>query len=426
MKHTVHHLELNNGAKGLLIDVPDATVMGFTLNFRAGDFLSPKGKWETAHVLEHMVLGANKEYPRARKFQAEFQKNGSYMNASTGPYDLNYLAECADFEWDRILKLLKLSIDSPLLKQDEFSAEMGNVREELTSDLNQNFRQIIIRARERFGLTALNDSERLKQMNNITVQDVKQHYNKTHVLGNLRFIVAGTIGARRDHILKTFEQLELQSGQRFDLPDARPKKYGQVFYYDKPGLENIYFYFSTFTDKIFNQRQDDAIGLVNTMLTATMHSRILGEAREKGLAYDIASSYNKFKNGTAWWFGAELMPQNTQPVFEIIKKEVKRLQDGKINAADIEAAKQYALGRYQRSAQTVNGVMSGYSGGYFFDERINDYYAVPDRIKQITKGDMIEAVRTLFADDTWGLAIMGTKKKTLANQLNRQLAPLWD
>ena len=399
--------------------------MGFTLNFRAGDFLSPRDKWETAHVLEHMVLGANKQYPRARLFQAEFQKNGSYMNASTGPYDLNYLAECADFEWDRILSLLKLSIDSPLLKQQEFAAEMGNVREELTSDLNQDFRQVLIRARERFGLTALNDSERLVQMNNIKLEDVMRHYDKTHVLGNLRFIVAGSMKGRQETILQTFEDMKLQPGERLELPDETPKKYNEVFYIEKPGLENIYFYFSTFTSAVFNQRQDDAIGLVNTMLTATMHSRILGEARERGLAYDIASSYNKFKNSTAWWFGAELLPQNTQPVIEIIKKEIDRLQAGVIDDADIESAKQYALGRYQRGAQTVNGVMGGYAGGYLFDGRIQDYYAVPDRIRKITKGDMIEAVRTLLADGTWGLAIMGTKKKTLAKQLNQQLSSLW-
>ena len=35
MKHTVSEVRLANGARGLLIDVPDATVMSFQFQFRA-------------------------------------------------------------------------------------------------------------------------------------------------------------------------------------------------------------------------------------------------------------------------------------------------------------------------------------------------------------------------------------------------------
>ena len=36
MKHTVEEIRLKNGARGLLIDVADATVMSFQFQFRAG------------------------------------------------------------------------------------------------------------------------------------------------------------------------------------------------------------------------------------------------------------------------------------------------------------------------------------------------------------------------------------------------------
>ena len=134
MKHRVKEIKLKNGVAGLLVDVNDASVMSMELNFRAGDFRSPKNKWEVAHVLEHMVFGANSKYPKSRLFQAELQKNGACMNASTSAYDLNYIVECADFEWDRVMDLVHRSITSPLLSDEEVQAETGNVREELTSD----------------------------------------------------------------------------------------------------------------------------------------------------------------------------------------------------------------------------------------------------------------------------------------------------
>ena len=43
-----------------------------------------------------------------------------------------------------------------------------------------------------------------------------------------------------------------------------------------------------------------------------------------------------------------------------------------------------ALGRFQRSAQTVGGTANGYTGRYFFDGVIEDYYRIPERIKPNT------------------------------------------
>jgi predicted Zn-dependent peptidase len=106
MKHIVTELILDNGIRGLIIHIPQAQVMTFDVNFRAGEYLVPPKKWEVAHLMEHILLGANEQYARARDFQAEIEKNGAYSNASTSVYDINYEAECADFEWQRVLELM--------------------------------------------------------------------------------------------------------------------------------------------------------------------------------------------------------------------------------------------------------------------------------------------------------------------------------
>src|SRR5476649_830587 len=123
MRHSVTEIKLKNGAKGLLIHIPNASVMTFDVNFRAGEYLVEPSKWEVPHLMEHLLLGANELIPRARDFQAEFEKNGAYNNASTGVYDITYEAECADFEWDRTLGMLLVAITKPLFLSDEFKAE---------------------------------------------------------------------------------------------------------------------------------------------------------------------------------------------------------------------------------------------------------------------------------------------------------------
>jgi predicted Zn-dependent peptidase len=262
-------------------------------------------------------------------------------------------------------------------------------------------------------------------MKSIHVEDIRSYYAKTHVTQNMRFILAGNLAGRQKKIEEVFGSFELGSGIRFELPEEDAKPYDDVFYIEKPDLKNMYFFLSTFSNRVLSELEEDALHLVNTMLTGTLHSRILGEAREQGLAYDISSSFNRFKRATGWWFGAELTEVNTDKVFEIIRTELKRLLDGKVDDADVTAAQQFSLGRYQRSAQTVRGLANGYSSAYFFDEHIEDYFAYPDRIAAVTKADMLGVVSTMFKDEIWGLAIMGTDVARRSESLNEQIAALW-
>lgn len=427
MKHTVSKVNLSNGVAGLMIHIPDASVMTFEFNFRAGEYLVDSAKWETAHIMEHMLLGANELVPKARAFQAEFEKNGAYSNASTGSYDIIYEAECADFEWDRVFGLLLTAITKPLFLEEEFSAEYGNVREELNARSNNHFRHLNLALREKYGFFVKTDQERLMLMNNVTIKDIKDHYKKTHTSSNLRFVIAGNLKSPRRKIIESLlSNIELPLGEgRTDLPEEHPKKIDTPLLIHNDTVENIYFYLDTFAHHKLTDPESDNLSLINTMLTETLYSRILGTAREKGLVYSMSSGVGQTKNSSNWWFGAQVMPQNAPALFNILVHELSQVFDGKISPDDIEAAKQYALGRYQRSGQTVGGTANGYSYRYFFDDEIDDYYKVPERIAAITKEGIVDVSKSLFVDNVWGLGTLGNTNEAFVKKLQEQVTPLW-
>ena len=81
-EHKVEEVKLKNGARGLLIDIPNATVMNFHFHFRAGScYVKDKEIYETAHLMEHMAFGSNSKYRSEADFQAEFEKNGAINDA---------------------------------------------------------------------------------------------------------------------------------------------------------------------------------------------------------------------------------------------------------------------------------------------------------------------------------------------------------
>lgn len=426
MRHSVQELKLKNGARGLIVQVPDAQVVYSEISFRAGDFLADPKKWEVPHLMEHILLGANKQYPKARLFQAEIEKNGAYTNASTGAYDITYLAECAGFEWQRVLELMVLAISKPLFLESEFKAEYGNVREELVSDTNNYFRHLGLTMREACGYVARTDKERLKLMKNIELSDVKKHYQRTHTTSNMRFVVGGNFTPVRLKQLKDLlENIELPRGQRFNLPEEKLIGVNEPIQVRNRTVSNLYIYIDTFLSRRLNEPEEDSLSLANTLLTETLYSKILGAARERGLIYDMGSGISLPQNSTNWWFGAQVSLTNAKPFLEIVVTELEKVVAGKLPAADIEAAKQYSLGRFQRSAQTVGGTVSGYSSRYFFDGVIDDYYRVPDRIKSVTKSAIVDVASEMFKEKMWAFGALGSAPKELINELYEQLAVLW-
>jgi predicted Zn-dependent peptidase len=378
--------------------------------------------------MEHILLGANEQFPRARDFQAEIEKNGAYSNASTSVYDITYEAECADFEWERILELLLVSITEPLFLKEEFQAEFGNVREELTARANNHFRHLSLALRESYGFLAKTDQERLRLMKNVKLKDIKEHYETTHTSSNMRVVIAGNVTPKRlETIQAMLGSVNLPKGDgRIELPDERPMRLERPLYIHNPTVKNIYFYIDTFMRRRLTDSELDALNLSNTMLTETLHSKILGTARERGLVYGMSSGVGQAKLNSNWWFGAQVSPKNAQALFEIVVSELEKIFAGELAREDIKAAQQYALGRFQRGAQTVSGTANGYSGRYFFDETVDDYYQVPKRIKAVTKEGIVDVARELFKEQLWGFGALGNAGEEYAETLQEQIEGLWN
>jgi predicted Zn-dependent peptidase len=171
--------------------------------------------------------------------------------------------------------------------------------------------------------------------------------------------------------------------------------------------------------------ETDALNLANTMLTETLYSKILGTARERGLVYGMNSGLSQTRDASNWWFGAQVSDKNARALFALVVDELDKVLQGDLSSEEIEANKQYSLGRFQRSAQTVGGTAAGYSGRYFFDEVVEDYYRIPERIKAINKEQIVEISRSLFTDKVWGLGVLGDCGDGFTDELRSCLEPLW-
>lgn len=426
MKHTVSETILKNGARGLLISVPGASVTSFELNFRAGDYLAPaRKKWETPHVMEHVILGANEDFPDTQAFQAEIHKHGAYTNAYTSYYNINYVGEVADFEWQRVLRLQTTAVAKPLFLDAEFQAEIGNIRDEMVGRSNQHFWSLAGEMTKAFGFKIPTDKERAKLIDNVTREDVVEHYKRTHYTKNMRFIIAGDLKGRRSAAKDVLESMELPVGaSRHKLPIEKAKKPTAAVFVSNKSVANIYFGISSVINGKLTMLEEDALNIARIMLTETLYSKIFGQAREKGLVYAVHSGHHQNSEYAEWSLSTQVLPENAPALSDIILREVKKVQKGLIDNSDLEAGKQYALGSFQRSMQTVGSVAGAYER-YFYDGYIEDMRSIPERIKGVSRKDVTSVMNRMFSDDVGGVGVLGGVDSSVARRLYEQLQPLW-
>lgn len=425
MKHTVEEIRLKNGARGLLIDIPGATVMSFEFQFRAGNrYVKHKDIYETAHLMEHMAFGANAQFKTEHEFEAEFTKNGAYHNAYTSDLSMVYMAECADFEWERILKLQEVSICQPKFNEEELKAEKGNVRSELTGYLNNHIRLLWPKAQQLLGEDILTFNQRLKTISHVTLRDIREHHKRTHTSDNMRFVIAGKLHGRKAEIRRQLEEWPLGAGEHFTVPHDELHSANASLIRRKEA-SNITFGWSNIVPRVLSDEELDAMACLNHLLTGTMHSRIFGTARKRGVSYNIFSDTAASFYESSWDFGGQVNHEAAEELFVIIRDQIKQVLEGKITQSEIDAAKSYALGRHQMGAQTVAQISNFYTSRYFGDGVVKDYEKVPDSITHTSRECMIETAREFIRSDTWVLAAVGSGEKEEINRLNGLLEELY-
>jgi len=426
MQHEVSEFILKGGGRGLIVDVPSAPVMSAQFHFRAGNRFVRQAdeKWETAHIMEHMAFGANNGFKSGSDYDTVFTENGAYHNAWTSDTAMCYVAECANFEWERILNLQRSAICDPKFTEDEFAAEYSNVKSELTGYLSKADRVLWPKLAQAIGENTLTYQERLELMPNVSVKDIREHYARTHTSGNLRFVVAGDFTGHLGKLREILNSFDLGEGDRPPLPVDEMHSF-QPFVVRRKDVPDITFGWTMNLPRRLSDDEDAAMEALNHILNGTLHSRIQGEARTKGLVYGIWSDISDGEHNSAWDFGAAVEADKLDKLFNLIAHEIKRVQDGDLSEAEIESAKQYALGRWQIGIQTVGQLNNWLAERYFFDGRIEDFAQQPVRIRKISKNRIVDTARQFFTSGAWGIGLYVNTEKATAEMVHEKLATLF-
>ena len=247
-----------------------------------------------------------------------------------------------------------------------------------------------------------------------------EHYRRTHTANNMRFIIAGKLKGRKHRLVKMLEAWNLKEGKEFEIPLTELHS-SEAVSIRRKDASNITFGFSLVTPRHLDPSEVFAMSCLNHILNGTTNSKIFGAARKRGLVYGMGSSIASNAHNSYWDFDGEVNVENAEELFALIQTEMMKVLNGEVSDADFEAARLYALGRLQMGAQTVGQIADYYAENYFTNESVEKYDNMPNLIRSIDRGLMIELAREFAGSGIKGFATVSSVEKALISNLETRL-----
>jgi predicted Zn-dependent peptidase len=426
MKHKVSEHHLPGGASGLVIHVPDSAVVSLQLRFNSGyQFTNPK-RFEVPHVMEHLLSTVTEKHPGPNQFIIEAQKKGAYVNASTDVDVNGYHYEFADFETERMLGLVAEQITRPLFAETPFKAEMGNVREELSRNTTNHAAVCNVRLGEQaYPGMWLDYETRIKQLPEIGLGHLREHYARTHAAANGRFCIAGHFpdgGALAAKLLgKIWEGLP--DGERLERSRAVGENVPEPVITNRD-IKQIYYRVSLYFGEL-TERERRAMTLLRMVLAGGMASRIMGEARRRGLAYHVSGTAHAEPGNSSFGFAGYVTSGNSKALFELIAREYGKVRSGEVTSAELDAAKDLVIGSIQRQTQTPADLLGWYLDPYDESGEIRDFDHNLGLLRDVRAGEVAAVAQKASAAARRGLSLVGDLTADRAVEYERLLAPMW-
>jgi len=165
--------------------------------------------------------------------------------------------------------------------------------------------------------------------------------------------------------------------------------------------------------------------LMNVIFGGNMSSRLFDHLREnKGLCYDIASSYKRHSDIGELHIHAGVDKSKTGESIAAIIDEVQRMRDSKVSADELVRAKEYVKGQFELAMESTAARMMWLGDRFMVHDHIPEVRDVIKQINSITAGMIHELSGKVFRGSLLNLAMIGDIRLKDRNGIRRELARL--
>ena len=397
---------LGNGLRVVLVPCEAESVA-------VGLFVASGSRHETAktagisHFIEHMLF---KGTPTRKPIDITraIEGRGGNFNACTGEESTcyythlpcEYLAEAVDILSDMYLRAT--------IPQDEFVREKQVIVEEIRMYADEpdcvaieNLQRALF-PKSTLGAPVAGTPESLKPLRPADLKRyIKSHYLASNTVG----VIVGNFDEAR--ALKEIEKRfrKCSDGRMHRCSDDKPlqgKTTSRIVASKDIAQTQLALGYRTFG---IGDNRKYAATVMDAILGRGMSSRLFQEVREKrGLSYDISSRMQFFQDAGMFTITAGLDPAKAKDALATIDRELKRIREKPVSAAELKRTKEFLIGNFRLAHEKVTSKL------FFYGQTMLSFG------RPVSPQEQIDGIRAVTAADVRSVA------NVILKQSNRSIS----
>lgn len=352
---------LPGGVRVATAEMPEMASVSLGIWVGVGGRHEPERFNGVSHFLEHLLFKGTKTRTAAQISQA-VEGVGGYLNAFTDEEHTCFYARAQAARWPDLLEVLLDMYLGSVLAPGEITRERGVIREEIAMYRDQPGEHVhdLLNGAQ-FGDHPLGRPVigTAKTIDRLRRAELLGYLDSHYVAGSTVITAAGRIThqdlvrAVRRHA-KAFRPGAQPGFEPAPAAGGRPR-----IKLHRKATEQTHVSLALRTAPRRDARRY-ALRLLNVVLGENMSSRLFQVIREQhGLAYNIQSATSFWADAGDLVISAGVEHRELIPVLKLVRRELRRLAERPVGAAEFQRARDYVLGHLELSSEgTENQMMT--------------------------------------------------------------------
>ncbi len=388
----------------------------------AGSRYEPPELAGVSHFIEHLPFKGTEKWPTARDVSEAVEGVGGMMNASTDREVTVFWCKVARPHFRTALAVLLDMLIHPLLDPTEVEKEREVIQEELrmTYD-NPSYRVDLLIDEalwpdQAMGRDVGGTPDTVAAISQETIRDyMTRQYNPANTV----VAVAGNV--EHDEVVSLLEDAtdNWQPRETLDWePVAEGTGEGPVIKIERRRSDQSHLCLAL-PGLSLNDPDRYALSLLNVMLGDGMSSRLFLNLREDhGLAYDVSSSINHFRDCGSMVIYCGVEPRKTNDAVRAVMRQLDGMRE-EAEERELHKAREYATGRLLLRMEDSRAVASWMGSQQLLQDQLCSVEDIVSRLYAVTTADISALATSLFREEQLRLAVVGPQggQKTLTGLL---------
>jgi predicted Zn-dependent peptidase len=411
---------LANGLRLVAIAMPHLHRSVFEAQIRIGSRFETPEENGISHFLEHMLYRGTPRFPTAHDQALAFETLGGTLLAATAKDFGSIQIAMPPERFDDVLPLLSEVYQQPLMNGIEI--ERGIVHEEILETLDEGGN--LIDADDLLGSVAFPEhplglpiTGSPTQVQGFDPTRLRRHHANFYVGNSTTLVAAGPFDP--DSILLQLEKLfgNLPPGSRPDV--VAPALQSSPAFRFVPHAASQTCLRVGFRAPSFLHAREPATQLLVRVLDDGLSTRLYEHICDRrGLCYDVGASYEAYEDVGIVDLAAESANERTAEVLGELLQVVNRLRDEGPTDFELEKAKRRHGWQLQMMLDDPEEVASHF-GMTELARTLQHPAERRDQLAQITRDQVIQAARELFAPANLNVVAVGAPVKRNRDKLQR-------